>query len=457
MKLPPPFKLRMAEFLGPELDKFIDALSSESPVSIRINKNKYPFDIAYKSIPWTDTGYYLPERPSFTADPLIHGGAYYVQEASSMFIEQAVLQTLPERNGLNVLDLCAAPGGKSTHLASLFKDDCLVVSNEVIKSRVTILSENVQKWGTGNVVVTNNDPKDFKEVKSFFDCIVVDAPCSGEGMFRKNEAAVDEWSEDNVQLCAQRQRRILADIWPSLKPGGVLIYSTCTFSQAENEDNLAWLCDNYEAENLTLQLDESWKIKASTHSGLMGYRFYPHETRGEGFFLAIVRKKEEVGKEFKFPKKRGKNVLVPMDAKALVQFKGLLTKPEKWIFYQKNDMVLLLPSAKNKEIEYITDSLHVMYSGVEVGQMTKKEFRPEHALALFSGLNKDYFPVINVDKEQALKFLRKDDLVFENAVEGWSLLAYNGVGLGWVKKVGNRFNNYYPKEWRIRLALDKLI
>lgn len=447
----------MAEFLGPELDKFIDALSSESPVSIRINKNKYPFDIAYKPIPWTSTGYYLPERPSFTADPLIHGGAYYVQEASSMFLEQAVLQTMPERNDLNVLDLCAAPGGKSTHLASLFNDECLVVSNEVIKSRVTILAENIQKWGTGNVVVTNNDPKDFKEVKGFFDCIVVDAPCSGEGMFRKNEAAVDEWSEDNVQLCAQRQRRILADVWPSLKPGGVLIYSTCTFSQAENEDNLAWLCDNYEAENMTLQLDESWRVKASIHSGLTGYRFYPHETQGEGFFLAIVRKKAEEGKEFRFPKKRGKSSLVPMDVKALSQFKGLLVDPEKWIYYQKNDMVVLLPSAKNKEIEYLNDVLHVMYSGVEVGQMTKKEFRPEHALALFSGLNKAHFPVINVDRESALKFLRKDDQVFEKAVEGWSLLTYNGVGLGWVKKVGNRFNNYYPKEWRIRLALDKMI
>ncbi|AFD05485.1 methyltransferase RsmF C-terminal domain-like protein [Solitalea canadensis] len=457
MKLPPPFKLRMAEFLGPELEKFIDSLSSESPVSIRVNKNKYPFDIAYKPIPWTTTGYYLPERPSFTADPLLHGGAYYVQEASSMFVEQAVRQVFSERSGFNVLDLCAAPGGKSTHLAALFDEDSLIVSNEVIKSRVTILSENIQKWGTGNVVVTNNDPKDFKDIKGFFDCIVVDAPCSGEGMFRKNESAIDEWSEDNVQLCAQRQRRILADIWSSLKPGGVLIYSTCTYSPNENEENLAWLCENYEAENLTIKLDDNWRIKESTHSGFTGYRFYPHETQGEGFFLAIVRKKGELGKEFKYPKKKGKSLFVPMDAKAIAPFSGLLLMPEKWKYFLKNDMVSLFPAIKSKEVEYLIDALNVIYAGVEVGQLTKKEFRPEHALALFGELNKNYFSVIEVNKETALKFLRKDDQVFEKAIEGWSLLTYNGIGLGWVKKVGNRFNNYYPKEWRIRLSLDKMI
>ncbi|UKJ08672.1 methyltransferase RsmF C-terminal domain-like protein [Solitalea lacus] len=454
MKLPPPFKLRMTEFLGPELDQFIEALSSESPVSIRINQYKYPFDIAFKSIPWTQTGYYLPARPLFTADPLLHGGGYYVQEASSMFLEQAILQALPEREGLNVLDLCAAPGGKSTHLASLFSNG-LLVSNEVIKSRVTILAENIQKWGTGNVVVTNNDPKDFKEVKSFFDCIVVDAPCSGEGMFRKNQNAIGEWSEENVQLCAQRQKRILADIWPALKPGGILVYSTCTYSLEENEHNLAWVCDQYDAENVKLNLNPDWCVKETEYSKCIGYRFYPHKAEGEGFFLAVVRKKGGTQNEFKFPKKRGKTTLIPMDDKSGM-FNEILNNFDQWKLYAKGEEVMAFPALKTREIEYLFDALDVNYAGVSIGQVTKKELRPDHALALFIGLNDKYFPEISVTKEDALKFLRKDDLVFSNAQDGWNRILYNGLGLGWVKKVGHRFNNYYPKEWRIRLAMDKL-
>ncbi|POY38509.1 rRNA methyltransferase [Solitalea longa] len=456
MKLPPPFKLRMAEFLGPELDKFIDALSSESPVSIRINKQKYPFDIAYKSIPWTQTGYYLPSRPLFTADPLLHAGAYYVQEASSMFLEQAVMQALPDREGLNVLDLCAAPGGKSTHLISMFSNNCLVVSNEVIKSRVPILAENVQKWGNGNVVVTNNDPKEFKGVKSFFDCIVVDAPCSGEGMFRKNVNAVDEWSEDNVQHCALRQRRILADIWPSLKDGGVLIYSTCTFSREENEANLAWLCEQYEAENVKLDVSDNWNVKESAYAGFTGYRFYPHNAEGEGFFLAVVRKAAKDDIEFKFPKKRGKSDLLSIEDKHTQAFKGVLVNAEEWKFYSKAEEILAFPIAKAREFEFIYENLYVFSSGITIGTFNKKEFRPDHPLALSVELNKTFFSIIKVDKNEALKFLRKDDCVFKDGKEGWNLIEFEGLGLGWVKKIGHRFNNYYPKEWRIRLSMDKL-
>ncbi|MCO4291782.1 rRNA methyltransferase [Solitalea sp. MAHUQ-68] len=456
MKLPPPFKIRMADFLGPELEQFIEALGSESPVSIRINKNKYPFDIAYKPILWTQTGYYLPLRPLFTADPLLHAGAYYVQEASSMFLEQAIQQSLPVKESMNVLDLCAAPGGKSTHLISMFPADSLIVSNEVIKSRVPILSENIQKWGNGNVVVTNNDPKEFKDIKQFFDCIVVDAPCSGEGMFRKNANAVDEWSEDNVQHCALRQRRILADIWPSLKANGILIYSTCTFSKEENEANLAWLCEQYDAENVELNLEETWNVKESSFSGCTGYRFYPHRAEGEGFFLAIVRKKADDSSEFKFPKKRAKSRLLPLEDKNVTPFKEVFINAGNWKYYSKDEDIIAVPIAKAKEVEFLYDSLNVFSAGILVGQHTKKEFRPDHALALSVNLNKSFFSVIKVDKNEALKFLRKDDSVFSGGSEGWNLVEYEGLGLGWVKKIGHRFNNYYPKEWRIRLSLDKL-
>ncbi|GAB3814418.1 hypothetical protein GCM10028895_07510 [Pontibacter rugosus] len=230
----------------------------------------------------------LPTRTSFfTLDPLLHAGAYYVQEASSMFLEQALKQSIDLDESLHVLDLCGAPGGKSTHLASLISKDSLLVANEVIRSRASILAENVTKWGSGNVLVTSNDPREFSRLPDFFDVMVIDAPCSGEGMFRKDHAAVGEWSEENVNLCAQRQQRILMDVWDALKPGGLLIYSTCTWNEKENEENIAWLAAQEGVESIKLEVQPEWGIIPTQLNGLEGYRFYPHRVQGEGFLWLL--------------------------------------------------------------------------------------------------------------------------------------------------------------------------
>ncbi|WP_225979924.1 RsmB/NOP family class I SAM-dependent RNA methyltransferase [Pseudobacter ginsenosidimutans] len=279
--------------------------SGEQVTSVRVNPAKasllaggletYRISLPVSGkIPWTDNGYYLQERPFFTFDPLLHAGAYYVQEASSMFVEQAMRQTLDLNQSLRVLDGCAAPGGKSTHLQSLISADSLLVSNEVIKSRASILEENLVKWGGANVMVTNNDPADFSSLENFFDVLVIDAPCSGSGLFRREPEAIAEWSPHAVQLCSQRQQRILADYYPSLAEDGTLIYSTCSYSQEEDEQIIDWLLNNFELESLPLQLQADWNIvevQSPERKG-SGYRFFPDQVKGEGFFLAAFRKKD---------------------------------------------------------------------------------------------------------------------------------------------------------------------
>src|SRR6185295_2766131 len=242
----------------------------EQVTSIRVNPLKMPVASSEWSVgdthdspltthvPWSQYGYYLSQRPSFTFDPLFHAGCYYVQEASSMFLEQALKQTVDLSRSLKVLDLAAAPGGKSTHIQSLISKDSLLVSNEVIRSRSNILKDNIIKWGGDNVVVTNNDPKQFGKLENYFDGIVVDAPCSGSGLFRRDEQAIGEWSENNVQLCSQRQQRILADVWPALKKEGVLIYSTCSYSKEEDEEIVGWMKNNLSAINCQLEVDKNW-------------------------------------------------------------------------------------------------------------------------------------------------------------------------------------------------------
>ena len=297
--------LRNLESFNEEAFKAVHQ-SGTQIVSIRLNPSKAgqrsTNNEQLEKVPWSSNGYYLPERPSFTLDPLFHAGAYYVQEASSMFLEEVLKQTVDLSKPLKVLDLCAAPGGKSTLIQSIISKESLLVSNEVIKTRVNILSENITKWGAANVIVTNNDPADFLRLKNYFDVIVVDAPCSGSGLFRKDPNAITEWSESNVQLCAQRQQRILADIMPSLKDGGVLIYSTCSYSQQEDEAISDWLIEQFKparmtrsdgVESLRFKVDESWGIveTVSEKENAYGYRFYPDKVKGEGFFIAAFKKK----------------------------------------------------------------------------------------------------------------------------------------------------------------------
>src|SRR5664280_2213440 len=276
--------------------KYIDAealvkeLEEPSPVSIRINKSKWSkIPLKAEPVPWCRNGYYLDNRPSYTLDPLFHSGCYYPQEASGMFLEQVISQTSALPGSLRVLDLCAAPGGKSTHLSDIIGPDNLLVANEPIRSRAVVLAETITKWGLGNTLVTQNDPAVFGRLPGFFDIIVADAPCSGEGMFR-GETAIREWSVGNTVHCSERQKRILMNIWPALKENGLLVYSTCTFNPGENEENIKWLIGKKEAECIQLDISDYNGITEIDFEGIFGYGFYPDKVRGEGFFMSAIRK-----------------------------------------------------------------------------------------------------------------------------------------------------------------------
>ena len=290
MKIPTAFLQSLQNVKGFDEEAFLSTHSNgEQVTSIRLNPAKsLHLKIQYASfekVPWSSYGYYLPERPSFTLDPNFHAGAYYVQEASSMFLEEVIKQTADFSQALRVLDLCAAPGGKSTLLQSIISKESILISNEIIKPRVNILAENMAKWGSANVFVTSNEPKDFQKLPGYFDIILVDAPCSGSGLFRKDPAAIDEWSLNNVHMCSIRQQQILADVLPALKPGGTLIYATCSYSVEEDEAIADWLVEKQNLVPAPLQLREEWNIVQtfSMQHKVPGYRFYPDKLKGEGF------------------------------------------------------------------------------------------------------------------------------------------------------------------------------
>lgn len=396
-------------------------------------------------VPWSSWGYYLPERPSFTLDPRFHAGAYYVQEASSMFLEQALRQTVDLSRPLRVLDLCAAPGGKSTLIQSLLSKDSMLVSNEVIRNRVHILQENMVKWGAPNTFVTSNDPQDFKRLENYFDVIVVDAPCSGSGLFRREPEAIEEWSLDNVRLCEQRQQRILADCWPALREGGILIYSTCSYSKQEDEDIVDWLMTDLSAEGLRLEVPKEWKIVESMGTrGGYGYRCYPHLVDGEGFFLACLRKTD--GGAFATPRKRG--VPERLSRQEEERAGAMVSAGEGLAFFRHQEQINVLPESLLGELPVLQAACYLKRAGVPMGKLSAKELIPEHDLAV-STVIRAGLPALEVSKAQALQYLRKEEIAPGDAAMGWTLVQYGGLNLGWIKVLPRRSNNYYPKEWRI--------
>jgi 16S rRNA C967 or C1407 C5-methylase (RsmB/RsmF family)/NOL1/NOP2/fmu family ribosome biogenesis protein len=425
--------------------------STEQITSIRFNPQK-PYHSPLTTyhpepVPWSSAGYYLSNRPSFTFDPLLHAGAYYVQEASSMFLEQALKQTVDLSKPLRILDLCAAPGGKSTLIQSLISKESLLVSNETIKSRVHVLIENLIKWGGQNVIVTHNDPKDFTRLENYFDVLVIDAPCSGSGLFRRDPDAMNEWSEENVNLCSLRQQRVLADAWPSLKQEGILIYSTCSFSKEENEDVMDWIIEEFRAESLELESDNSWNIikTISTKFNGYGYRFYPDKVKGEGFFIAAFKKKD--GGAFSLPKIKKPNF------EKLAKNEEMLAK--EWLkqyaditLIKKENLVYALPANSLNDFNFLQSSLYIKKAGVLLGKITPHELIPDHELALSNIIN----PKINsveLSKEQAIQYLRKEEVKIETSLTGWAIARYENISLGWLKILRNRINNYYPSGWRI--------
>lgn len=402
MQLPEEFIQQTKAMMGDELfHTFLNALHEKPSVSIRLNPSKpnthHPSTLFQSlpyggrlegatPIPWCSTGYYLDDRPAFTFDPLLHAGAYYVQESSSMFLERVMKEYVTEP--VCMLDLCAAPGGKSTLARTLLSPDSLLISNEPIRNRAQILSENVQKWGYPQHIVTNNYPKDFRKAKMLFDVILTDVPCSGEGMFRKDEGAIREWSPKNVEHCWKLQREIVGDIWNCLRPGGILIYSTCTFNTKENEENVRWIADELGADILPVTTDASWNITGSLLKGFDEpvYRFIPGKTPGEGLFMAVLRKHGQAEK----------------------------VRPEQLQKHLK--MLHVMPQDFQESLRQVQEAPHVELS-----------------------------------YEQAIAYLRREAIVLPaDTPTGIVVVTYHQLPLGLVKNIGTRANNLYPKEWRIK-------
>ena len=385
--LPESFVSYTRETMGEELfAAFVSGLGEEAPVSIRVNRAKWDGDVVHgERVPWSADGYYLPDRPNFTFDPLLHAGCYYVQEASSMFVERVLGQYVTEP--VEMLDMCAAPGGKSLAAIATLPEGSWLMSNEPIRQRASVLAENVSKWGSERMVVVNNYPEQISKIKLKFDVILCDVPCSGEGMFRKDAQAISEWSVQNVEKCRQLQREIVAEAWKCLRPGGLLIYSTCTFNTRENEENVRWIMDEYGAEILPVDVREEWNVVGSLLAGFDGpvYRFIPGVTRGEGIFMAVMRKEGE----WKAQKKPSLDKLPPM--------------------------------------------LHRM------------------ELTRLSGEGKDTAPRVEIDYDTAIAYLRREAIRLpDDSPRGIITLTYRGVAIGQAKNIGNRANNLYPKEWRIK-------
>ena len=453
MQFPPAFLPSLTGLEGFDQTSF-EAVhqSGEQVTSVRLNPSKIkdPSSLAFYQdikapIPWCQQGYYLNKRPSFTFDPLLHAGCYYVQEASSMFMEQALKQTVNTNEPLKVLDLCAAPGGKSTHLQSLISQDSLLVSNEIIQTRANILTDNIMRWGSTNTIVTRNDPSNFSRLGSLFDVIVVDAPCSGSGLFRRDRDAMKEWSVANVELCCQRQQKILTDVWPALKEGGVLIYSTCSYSKEEDEDIMNWLMDSFPVENLSIQIPTGVDIvQTITHEKqAAGYRFYPDKIQGEGFFISCFRKLE--GNEH-HQQKRPKKIEMarPADQEVL---KSWITEKDM-SFFPFFDKMTAIPGNLVNDYAVLSTILNIRYAGVLMGELIRGKLVPHHALALSLIVN-DSINRIPLDREAAINYLQRKEIKAGTEKKGWQLVTYNEHNLGWVNVLPNRINNYYPKELRI--------
>ena len=451
MTLPAPFEPSMRQLLGDDYEAFREALLGEAAVSIRLNRSKCDATPDYEPVLWATDGYYLKERPSFTFDPLLHAGCYYVQEASSMFVEQVVKQHLGAARV--ALDLCAAPGGKSTLLRALLPDDCVLVSNEVMRPRAQVLAENITKWGHPRCIVSSNYPEDFTPLGELFDLILVDAPCSGEGMFRKDEVAVAEWSPEIVEVCWKRQRDILTDIWPTLQPGGLLIYSTCTFNTQEDEENVRWMMDELGAELLPISVDETWGITPSLVPNVPhAYRFLPGRTRGEGFFLAALRKPGTAPAKLSLaePKSAKKNknkqpaIAVPAHCK---QWLDSNTYTYKII----DADVMAIPTDMATLCAILSEQLYLLKSGITIAELKGRDIVPSHELAMSTALHPNAFAHCELSYTDALHYLHHEAISLpEGAPRGFVLVTYRNIPLGFVKNLGNRANNLYPNEWRIR-------
>ncbi|MBL7939140.1 MAG: rRNA cytosine-C5-methyltransferase [Flavobacteriales bacterium] len=432
------FHDHLRALLGDEAEALEHALSTPSPVSIRVNVAKWSGPQADPT-PWCATGRYLGERPSFTFDPLLHAGCYYVQEASSMLLEQAMKASGPWGQDIRALDLCAAPGGKTTHLRSLLSPGSLLVANEIDRKRQGVLQENLFKWGASNTVVSGSSPHELQELPDFFDLILVDAPCSGEGMFRKEPFAREQWSPALVQQCATTQRAALDHAWHSLRPGGTLIYSTCTWEEAENEAQIAHLMEQG-ATCIGIPVDPSWGVVAAGRQGTVGLRCYPHLVNGEGFFIAVLRKEGDrtiPSAPPTFPNEASHEAV------------HWLRPDRSWNTIDRGEVIFAVSQDRSADIRELSKTLRVLSPGIPLAERKGNDLRPHPALALSVDLQHNTFPIVELDRTAALNYLRGLAIPATDA-RGTALACYDGIALGWLHGAGNRWNNRWPVPWRIR-------
>lgn len=399
-----------ADDLKPYIDtpSFERAMAESPVVSIKLNRRKCKdiSELGYEGlmpVEWCGSGYYLEQRPVFTLNPLLHAGIFYVQDASSMIYETIVAKLI-EKGLLPVnpvvLDMCAAPGGKTTSMINALPDTATVVANEVVPKRYRILEENLLKWGFPNTVVTNLQASEIAKKGAIFDLIAVDAPCSGEGMMRKDQDAVDQWSPALVAQCAALQRDILSNVLDVLRPGGMLIYSTCTFNRTENEEQLKWLVEEFGLEPIDMSLPEEWGIGSQFDSPYPALRFMPHITRGEGLFAAVLRKPDSAPDTFRasFNKKH----FLKEDKRIIKSKSAKIESPDPFLPFSVN---------------YVSGS----------------------------------YPEVELSLESALSYLRHEAIHLPGDIpKGYVVVKYKGHPLGFVKNIGSRANNLFPKEWRIR-------
>jgi len=450
--LPAAFVAQLQSLLGPSsaADLIAAITDTPAPVSVRYNPRKKGIPPPeYSPVPWSENGFYLPEKISFTLDPLLHAGVYYVQEAASMLIEWVVRQLPGALEAPRVLDLCGAPGGKSTLLQGVLSDNSLLVANEVIRNRYPILRENLIKWGYPNKLMISQDATALENLSGFFDLVLVDAPCSGEGLFRKDPDAVKEWSVNNQQLCTGRQKRILHSAVACLRPGGWLIYSTCTYNPAENEANIAWLKENFGCTTVNIPMPEAWGVMPMG----AGYQCFPHRVKGEGFYVACLQKTG--GQAYTAPKKKpGKQVWKPLPDKHLDPVKPWLKQPEQ-LHFAGNEQgdIRVWPAANDADMQELLRVFPGAEPGVAIGQLTRQDFIPAHDLVV-STLLSDEVPRYPLDKTTALHCLKKEAVTVAESPKGWVVAAFENTPIALLKNLGSRVNNYYPKEWRIRMRIE---
>ena len=456
MQLPELFVERMRRELGAEeAERLCEALSSEPSTSVRLNSRKMQSaEWTGPPIAWSEHGYSLLDRPAFTLDPKFHAGAYYVQEASSQFAGYILSQAVgggEQCEGLRVLDMCAAPGGKSTHYATLVGEQGLVVANEINRSRAAVLADNARKWGLGNMVVTCNDSAHVANFEQWFDVVAVDAPCSGEGMFRKSDEASEQWSEANVRMCAERQWEIVQNAYATLKEGGVLIYSTCTFNREEDEELVERICQEWGDELEAVEpitVGKEWGVVVGEVGVFQTFRFFPHRVKGEGMFMAVARKRGLATSRRRVPKAR-REVITAVDKRSAQELGGWLQDADKMRYFGAGDTLYACQEGHFDEIKALSSRLAVVYSGVAMGQIFKNKLKPDGALAFYVGLRRDAVPQCELSLVEALQFLRKQDMDATLFEEGINLVLYEGNPLGFVKRVGGRVNNMYPNSLRI--------